>query len=178
MNKDEHLELHRGTCVRCATTGVELAPSQRCMGCETAIDTPTASGREGLRQIGDVAEMVGLSLRSVRHYEDEGLVRPAGRTPGGFRLYDDDAITRLQLIMQMKPLGFTLHEMRLLIEARAELQDGVVEEPRASELRDRLSIYAELAQDRVVQLREQLAVARAFAKVLIEEAAQHQRPEH
>ena len=54
--------------------------------------------------IGDVAERTGLSLRSVRHYEDVGLLPTADRSPGGFRLYGDAAVERLLVVTQMKPL--------------------------------------------------------------------------
>lgn len=63
-------------------------------------------------KIGEVAERVGMSLRSMRYYEEEGLITPAGRTRGGFRLYSERDVQRLLLIMQMKPLGYTLEAMR------------------------------------------------------------------
>ena len=66
-------------------------------------------------KIGEVSERVGMSLRSMRYYEEEGLITPAGRTPGGFRLYSERDVRRLLLIMQMKPLDFTLDEMRQVL---------------------------------------------------------------
>src|SRR5690606_1134265 len=110
--------------------------------------------------------LVGLSLRSVRHYEDAGLVVPAARTAGGFRLYDEQAIGRLRLIMQMKPLGFTLEEMRLLIDARQRLGEGRLPEDEAEELRGRVAMFAAAARDKCAQLREQLAIAEAFSVAL------------
>ncbi len=61
-------------------------------------------------QIGEVAELVGLSLRTIRHYEEVDLVPPSGRSSGGFRLYTDADIARLRLVKHMKPLDFTLEE--------------------------------------------------------------------
>ena len=52
-----------------------------------------------LMRIGEVAARLGLSLRSVRYYEEEGLVEASGRTPGGFRLYSELDVQRLLLIM-------------------------------------------------------------------------------
>ena len=43
-------------------------------------------------QIGEVAERTGLSLRTLRHYDEIGLLRPAGRSDGGFRLYTADDV--------------------------------------------------------------------------------------
>lgn len=67
-------------------------------------------------QIGEVAERVGLSLRTVRYYEEIGLVAPVGRSPGGFRIYDEDAVERLALVRDLKPLGFSLEEIRAVVE--------------------------------------------------------------
>jgi DNA-binding transcriptional MerR regulator len=75
----------------------------------------------GRMQIGDVAERTGLSLRTIRHYEEVGLLPEAQRSAGGFRLYTDDAVARLLLIKRMKPLDFSLDEMRDLIEVRDRL---------------------------------------------------------
>ena len=76
---------------------------------------PDRTGPAALH-IGEVAERVGLSLRTVRYYEEQGLFEPAGRTDGGFRLYTDSEVDRLLLIKQMKPLGFTVQQMRELLD--------------------------------------------------------------
>ena len=74
-----------------------------------------------LLQIGQVAERTGLSLRTIRFYEEAGLVLPTGRSEGGFRLYGEDAVTRLEVVKRMKPLGFTVEEMRELLTLLDEL---------------------------------------------------------
>lgn len=117
-------------------------------------------------QIGEVAERVGLSLRTVRYYEEAGLLVPAGRTPGGFRLYDDDAVDRLRVIRKMKPLGFTLDEMRSLLAVRDELTDPELAPERRSELRERLRTWAALAEQKLATLREQAGVAEDFVVAL------------
>jgi len=66
-------------------------------------------------QIGEVAERTKLSLRTIRHYEEVGLVPPSARSKGGFRLYAETDVQRLLLIRKMKPLGFTLEEMAGLL---------------------------------------------------------------
>jgi DNA-binding transcriptional MerR regulator len=70
------------------------------------------SEQSDLVQIGVLADKVGLSLRTVRYYEEVGLVEPATRSTGGFRLYTPDQEERLLIIKAMKPLGFSLEEMR------------------------------------------------------------------
>lgn len=107
--------------------------------------------------IGDVAERVGLSLRSVRYYEEQGLVQPEGRTTGGFRLYGQAQIDRLLAIMQMKPLGFTLEEMRELLDARAVLANPQAGAAERAAARSRLAELADYAETRAAKLRRSAA---------------------
>lgn len=117
-------------------------------------------------QIGDVAERTGLSLRTIRWYEEVGLVRPSARTTGGFRLYTGADIERLGLVKRMKPLDFTLEEMRDLLATVDQLDDPSTSTADRSALRERLVMYRELADQRVEALRSQLAHAEIFARSL------------
>lgn len=112
-------------------------------------------------QIGEVAERTGLSLRTIRYYEEVGLITPSARSQGGFRLYDDVDLSRLELIMQMKPLGFQLDQMRQLI---ATLDNTVTGGDSAGV--DELRQFSESAEERCVELREKLEVAERFAAML------------
>ncbi|MFC4592522.1 MerR family transcriptional regulator [Sphaerisporangium corydalis] len=60
---------------------------------------------DGLYTIGQVARLAKLSVPTVRYYSDEGLVPPAGRSAGGYRLYDHDALDRLELVRTLRDLG-------------------------------------------------------------------------
>jgi len=122
-----------------------------------------------MHQIGEAAGRVGLSLRTVRYYEEVGLVVPSGRTDGGFRLYTDDDIDRLALVKQLKPLDFGLDELRQLLEVRDQLVDEHDPDARR-DLVDRLDAYADTAAERCAQLREQLAGVEAVAATLRREA--------
>jgi DNA-binding transcriptional MerR regulator len=119
--------------------------------------------RPGLIQIGQVADRTGLSLRTIRFYEENGLVVPIARSEGGFRLYSDDDVARLEVIKRMKPLGFTLEEMQQLLTLLADLARPGEDRPA---LLDRMRMFQEAATARVTALREQLAVAEGFAKTL------------
>ena len=72
---------------------------------------------DAVRKIGEVAETTGLSIRTLRHYDELGLVVPSGHTAGGFRLYTDADVQRLLLVRRMKPLGFSLERMRQFLRA-------------------------------------------------------------
>ena len=113
-----------------------------------------------------MAERVGLSLRTVRYYEEAGLLVPAGRTPGGFRLYEDDAVTRLLVIRKMKSLGFTLDEMRSLLALRDQLADPLLAPDVRAELQERMRTWVVLAEEKLAALREQAGVAEAFVTSL------------
>ena len=71
--------------------------------------------------IGDLAREFGVSLRTLRFYEDRGLLKP--QRAGASRLYDDAQRARLELILKGKQLGFTLAEIQRLLE-RAERGEG------------------------------------------------------
>jgi MerR family transcriptional regulator, copper efflux regulator len=91
----------------------------------TATSTPAEPrGSGGRMQIGVVAEQLGLSVRTVHYWEEVGLVTPSARTAGGFRLYTEDDVARLTVIRRMKPLGFTLEEMREVLTAFETLHAG------------------------------------------------------
>lgn len=121
----------------------------------------------GLR-IGEIAEYTGLPIPTLRHYDHLGLVTPSGRSPGGFRLYSDGDLRRLLLVRRMKPLGFTLDQMREFLEAAEILQDagGRQGNGATQQERDRaatiLAGIGDEASDRYEVLRRQLDHAREF----------------
>lgn len=116
-------------------------------------------------QIGDVAERTGLSLRTVRHYEEVGLLPEAERSPGGFRLYTDAAVERLLVVKQMKPLEFTLEQMREVLDVFDELQAGPTA-ARRRELLVSLTEYQALIGERIAKLRDRLRGARELQDTL------------
>ncbi|MFE2886754.1 MerR family transcriptional regulator [Streptomyces sp. NPDC059272] len=120
-------------------------------------------------QIGEVAARTELSLRTIRHYETTGLVTPSARSQGGFRLYTESDVARLMVIRRMKPLGFTLDEMRALLEATDRLDSGeALSVAEREELLARIRGFERAAQERVADLRTQLARAEEFAVTLAE----------
>ncbi|MDG9675315.1 MerR family transcriptional regulator [Micromonospora sp. DH14] len=125
-------------------------------------------------QIGEAADRVGLSIRTIRHYEEAGLIVPSARSEGGFRLYTQPDLDRLAVVKRMKPLGFTLDEMRDLL-AVLDALDTATGVDRAA-LLDRLAMFHTAASARVTALRDQLALAEGFADTLSATLDHHQRP--
>ncbi|MDH2392169.1 MerR family transcriptional regulator [Streptomyces sp. HNM0663] len=119
-------------------------------------------------QIGEVAERTGLSLRTIRHYEDVGLVTPSARSKGGFRLYTEADVDRLMVVRRMKPLDFSLEEMRELLGIidRITAADNAPAEDERQRLRERLDAYQKVADARCEKLRAQLMAAEDFAATL------------
>ena len=131
---------------------------------------PAEPAGSRLHRIGEVAEEVGVSLRAVRYYEEQGLLVPETRTAGGFRLYSDDQIERLSLIKQMKPLGFTIDETRALLQARDVLRDPCTD-PSGRELATgKLREFAAVAASRCEELSVALDQASELARRLRREA--------
>ena len=131
-------------------------------------DVVAGTRREHLVQIGQVAKRTGLSLRTIRFYEENGLVVPTTRTDGGFRLYSDGNVARLEVINRMKPLGFTLDEMQELLTLLSDLQRATT---GRGHLLERLRLFHDAATARVTALRDQLAVAEGFSQTLAERLA-------
>ncbi len=69
-------------------------------------------------RIGEVAERTSVTERTLRFYEEKGLLRPPTRMDGGFRLYSDDDVQRVERIKDLqKLLGFSLAEIKEMVDA-------------------------------------------------------------
>jgi MerR family copper efflux transcriptional regulator len=75
------------------------------------------NGSSKLLKVGDLARRTGKSIRALRLYEELGLLIPTARSGGGFRLYDDTALTRIRWIELLQGSGFTLHQIQGLLKA-------------------------------------------------------------
>jgi len=69
---------------------------------------------------GKMAVRSGVNIATIRYYEDRGLLLQAPRTQSGYRVYDGDALRRLQFIRQAQALGFTLEEIGELLSLRMQ----------------------------------------------------------
>ena len=125
---------------------------------------------DDLLQIGEVSARTELTIKTIRHYDDVGLVRPSARSGGGFRLYTPDDVGRLISIRRMKPLGFTLDEMRDLLAALDTLADpsfSAAERHHASAF---LAVCHTRAHEACATLTKQLAYARELTDQLADYA--------
>ena len=75
-------------------------------------------------RIGEVSERTGLTQRTLRFYEEKGLLDPPSRMEGGFRLYSEEDIQRIDHIVQLKQLlGFSLADIKEMVDAEAVLHE-------------------------------------------------------
>jgi DNA-binding transcriptional MerR regulator len=70
------------------------------------------------RKIGDAAKNTGLSVKTIRFYCDKGLINPAGRTEGKYRLFDETSELELKLVRSLRSLDMPVDEVRAFMEAR------------------------------------------------------------
>lgn len=103
----------------------------------------TTPGDDVYLQIGEAAERSGLTQRTLRYYEEKGLLKPPSRMDGGFRLYSPEDLERVQAIKQLKELlGFSLADIKELVEAedvrlqiRAEWRTDADAQEKAEKIR-------------------------------------------
>ena len=110
------------------------------------------TARRSLR-VAELAAAVGVGTDTIRYYEKAGLLPAPARTPAGYRIYEADAVDRLQFIQGAQRLGLKLHDIKDLLAIR---DTGVCPcEPAGELLRRRLTdLDAEMA--RLSALREQM----------------------
>ncbi|MDO5743710.1 MAG: MerR family transcriptional regulator [Micrococcaceae bacterium] len=114
----------------------------------------TARGTtERTMHIGDLAEATGLSQRTIRHYDEVGLLPASTRSDGGFRIYTESDLQRMLVIRSMKPLGFTLEEMGELLEAVDALAQDTTDPAARTKMEDFISRAATKREKLALNLR-------------------------
>lgn len=69
-------------------------------------------------RIGDLAKRAGTTMRTIRYYEERGLIEPARRTKGGFRLYQEEELRKLHLIRSLQILDMPLAQVKAFFDER------------------------------------------------------------
>jgi len=121
---------------------------------------------DALVGIGEVAERLGVSTRTLRYYEELGLVEPTGRTPGGSRRYGEADLDRVQHIRDLQQvLGFNLDEIREIVgaedrldELRTEYKKGVSAGREETILREAMALNKRLQS----QVADKIGVLEGF----------------
>lgn len=83
-----------------------------------------AETNEAYLQIGEVAERTGVTQRTLRFYEEKGLLRPPSRMDGGFRLYSEEDVKRVEMIRRLQQLlGVSLADIKEMVDAQEMLRE-------------------------------------------------------
>ncbi|MFJ5224905.1 MerR family transcriptional regulator [Streptomyces sp. NPDC088400] len=104
-----------------------------------------------LYAIGDLARRTGLTVKTIRFYSDAGIVPPTDRSPAGYRLYDIDAVTRLDLVRTLRDLGLDLSAIRRVLDREVSVPEVA-------------SAHADALDVQIRTLRLRRSVLRAVAK--------------
>ena len=112
-----------------------------------------------LLKIGEVSRLAGIGIEALRFYEKSGLLDRPGRTYSGYRLYDESVLERLAFIKQAQVLGFTLDEIKQLIEHKRNGENPCVEvrevvRTRLAELNERIKQMIEYRDELTAALAE------------------------
>ncbi len=81
------------------------------------------SDHPDLFTIGELARRTGLAVRTIRFWSDRGIVTPVCRSVGGYRLYDAEAVARLDLVRTLRELGLELNTVRRVLANQATVRD-------------------------------------------------------
>ncbi len=133
-------------------------------------DTADADARAEARyQIGEVAERTGVTQRTLRFYEEKGLLQPAERMDGGFRLYSERDVDHIELIKRLQGLlNLSLAEIKEMVDAEALFnemratfrpdRDLPERKDRIARIREALNLQSEIIQRKMEQLLEMRSV--------------------
>jgi DNA-binding transcriptional MerR regulator len=132
--------------------------------------TPPPASEAGLLKIQEVASELGLTTRSIRYYEELGLLSPAARSDGSYRLYDTSDVDRLRFIKGLRDdAGFSLAEISQLLEdeeARVRSREAFAHTDDPAERRQILAGSLARVERQARILREKIARLEAMVEAV------------
>lgn len=114
-------------------------------------------------RIGDLAKKAGTTMRTIRYYEQLGLIRPVGRTKGGFRLYEEEELGKLNLIKSLQLLDIPLAQVKAFFDQRKQ---GRTAAEIAPPIRQILQAQLTQMEQRIVQYRAMQESLRQTLEIL------------
>lgn len=145
--------------------------------------TPTPTTTPALLKIQEVAAETGLTPRSIRYYEEVGLLEPAARSEGAYRLYDASDLERLRTIKELRDeAGFSLAQIGQLLEDEAARErnrerfrtshDPTERRALINDARDRVERQIETLEAKAIRLAEMIDAAKDRRRHLDEHLAE------
>jgi len=124
----------------------------------------TDSGTNGrLMRIGDLAKKAGTTMRTIRYYEQLGLIAPVARTKGGFRLYEEDEVRKIRVIKNLQHLDTPLAQVKAFFDERHQ---GRVASEIAPGIASLLHRQLKEMETRIAQYRARQASLRETIEIL------------
>lgn len=96
-------------------------------------------------KVGELARQTGLTVRTLHHYDQVGLLQPSRRTAAGHRLYGEEEVARLQQIQSLRRLGFGLDEIREMLD-RPEFSPARIVELHLERVREQIRLQQRLCE--------------------------------
>lgn len=142
----------------------------------TAAEEPETPAHAYL-QIGEVAERTGVTQRTLRFYEEKGLLKPPSRLDGGFRLYSEEDVRRVEQIKRLQSLlGFTLADIKDMVEAeevKSHIKATYRRDAEISERRAKIRRAKEVTVGQVAVIDQKLAALQEMKAHLEEKLTQY-----
>ena len=134
-----------------------------------------------MKTVKDVSEIAGVSIRTLRHYDEIGLLKPTELTEAGYRLYDDKALEKLQEIMFYRELEIPLSDIKIILENPFydKKQALLTQKALLEQKRNRLNGIIELISDVVkgVNTMSFEAFSKEEIEAIVEHTLAHMSPE-
>jgi len=118
-------------------------------------------------QIGELAKKTKVTPRTIKHYEEKGLLMPFKKTRGGFRLYQNDKVELVERIRQLKKAGFSLSEVKEIEEISGIVEEeNILEKVNENEL-DKMITFLQFQLEKTEErLNETIKVKKGLVKVI------------
>ncbi len=116
-----------------------------------------ARARRDLKQVGDLAHETGKTVRAIHLYEELGLLTPAARSKGGYRLYGREALMRIRWIGKLQEMGFSLGDIQTIVREWERLSSAPHAAKRMREVYARKLDETRLQRRRLEALEKELA---------------------
>lgn len=143
----------------------------------TPVAEPPQDAARASLQIGEVAERTGVTQRTLRFYEEKGLLRAPSRMDGGFRLYSEEDIERVERIKRMQSLlGLSLAEIKEMVEAeeiKLQIKAEYRRDAEISERRAKLRRAMEVTEGQVAIIGQKLGALQDMKDHLEQKLAQY-----
>lgn len=147
------------------------------MTTKRASDLDPESQDHAYLQIGEVAERTGVTQRTLRFYEEKGLLKPPSRLEGGFRLYSEDDVRRVEQIKRLQQLlGFTLADIKEMVEAeemKTQIRAEYRKDAEISERKAKIGSALEVTERQVSVIDQKLAALEEMKSHLEQKIAQY-----